>query len=46
VNRNRLLLLAGAVGVAAALAVVLMVISFAMLYVINWLETWSSRFQN
>src|SRR3989440_7948479 len=31
---------------AVALAVVLMVISFAMLYVINWLETWSSRFQN
>src|SRR6266513_207333 len=26
---------------AVALAVVLMVISFAMLYVINWLETWS-----
>src|SRR5947199_10713287 len=31
---------------AVALAVVLMVISFAMLYVINWLENWSSRFQN
>ena len=31
---------------AVALAVVPMVISFAMLYVINWLETWSSRFQN
>jgi len=30
---------------AVALAVVLMVISFAMLYVINWLENWSSRFQ-
>jgi sulfate transport system permease protein len=30
---------------AVALAVVLMVISFAMLYVINWLENWSSRFE-
>ena len=31
---------------AVALAVVLMVSSFAMLYVINWLENWSSRYQN
>src|SRR5436190_6747485 len=31
---------------AVALAVVLMVISFAMLYFINGLETWSSRFKN
>src|SRR5438105_575214 len=31
---------------AVTLAVVLMVISFALLYLINWLETWSSRFQN
>src|SRR5438445_7634306 len=30
---------------AVALAVVLMVISFATLYIINWLENWSSRFQ-
>jgi sulfate transport system permease protein len=30
---------------AVALAVVLMVSSFAMLYVINWLENWSSRYQ-
>jgi len=30
---------------AVALAVVLMVSSFVMLYVINWLENWSSRFQ-
>jgi sulfate transport system permease protein len=30
---------------AVALAVVLMVISFAMLYVINWLENWSGRYQ-
>src|SRR5438093_13737903 len=31
---------------AVALAVVLMVSSFAMLYVINWLQNWSSRYQN
>jgi sulfate transport system permease protein len=31
---------------AVALAVVLMVSSFAVLYVINWLENWSSRYQN
>ena len=31
---------------AVALAVVLMVSSFAMLYVINWLENWSGRYQN
>ena len=31
---------------AVALAVVLMVSPFAMLYVINWLENWSSRYQN
>ena len=31
---------------AVSLAVVLMVSSFAMLYVINWLENWSSRYQN
>src|SRR6266511_376057 len=31
---------------AVALAVVLMVISFAMLYVINWLENWSSRYDS
>src|SRR5437016_1377144 len=31
---------------AVALAVFLMVSSFAMLYVINWLENWSSRYQN
>ena len=30
---------------AVALAIVLMVISFATLYIINWLENWSSRFQ-
>ena len=30
---------------AVSLAVVLMVISFALLYVINWLESWSSRYQ-
>ena len=30
---------------AVALAVVLMVISFALLYVINWLESWSSHYQ-
>jgi sulfate transport system permease protein len=30
---------------AVALAVVLMVGSFAMLYVINWLESWSGRYQ-
>jgi len=30
---------------AVAIAVVLMVISFALLYVINWLETWASRYQ-
>jgi sulfate transport system permease protein len=30
---------------AVALAVVLMVISFVMLYVINWLESWSGRYQ-
>src|SRR6266566_5182623 len=30
---------------AVALAVVLMVSSFAMLYVINWLENWSSRYE-
>ncbi len=30
---------------AVALAVVLMVISFAMLYIINGLESWSSRYQ-
>ena len=31
---------------AVALAVVLMVSSFVMLYVINWLENWSGRYQN
>jgi len=31
---------------AVTLAVVLMVSSFAMLYVINWLQNWASRYQN
>jgi sulfate transport system permease protein len=31
---------------AVTLAVVLMVISFALLYLINWLENWSGRYQN
>src|SRR5206468_2527710 len=31
---------------AIALAVVLMVVSFALLYLINWLENWASRYQN
>lgn len=31
---------------AVALAVVLMVISFLLLVLINWLEQWASRFQN
>jgi sulfate/thiosulfate transport system permease protein len=31
---------------AIALAVVLLVISFALLAVINWLEQWASRYQN
>jgi len=31
---------------AVALALVLMVVSFALLYVINWLENWASRYQN
>lgn len=31
---------------AVALAVVLMAISFVMLYVINWLENWASRYEN
>ena len=31
---------------AIALAVVLLVISFALLAVINWLELWASRYQN
>ncbi|MEO8428361.1 MAG: sulfate ABC transporter permease subunit CysT, partial [Verrucomicrobiota bacterium] len=31
---------------AIALAVVLLVISFAMLAVINWLEHWASRYQS
>jgi sulfate transport system permease protein len=30
---------------AIALAVVLLVISFALLAVINWLELWASRYQ-
>jgi len=31
---------------AVTLALVLMVISFALLYLINWLENWSGRYQN
>ena len=30
---------------AVALAVVLIMISFAMLYVVNWLENWSGRYE-